>query len=230
MGTTSDFIKLRSKKDPKVGEWNIDYKTALANAKKEYKFIITAWSNGDACGYCVTAEKCMMTDVFKNWVKKTDAYFVFQYSGDKDKGQTLHDWIYSKTKLKYYPGFRVTLYDSTGKIICDQAIEGNKLRNNQGGINGANAMITNLEAILSKKPLKQSSENKESTDNFKIRLNEKLTVKKVNSILDAIDKNNGYCPCQIKSEDTKCHCVDFLQNKGFNEPCICNIYVKKEKK
>lgn len=30
MGTTSDFVKLRSSKTPKVGEWNINYAMALA--------------------------------------------------------------------------------------------------------------------------------------------------------------------------------------------------------
>lgn len=62
---------------------------------------------------------------------------------------------------------------------------------------------------------------------YKIRLNEKLTVKKVNAVLDAIDANDGYCPCQAKSEDTKCHCRDFLENKKIGEPCICKVYVKQ---
>ena len=66
-----------------------------------------------------------------------------------------------------------------------------------------------------------------STD-YKIRLNEKLTVKKVNAVLDAIDTNDGYCPCQIQSEDTKCHCKDFLENKKTGEPCICKIYIKQK--
>lgn len=61
MGTTSDFLKLRSANAPKTGEWNINYKDALAKAKKEGKFIVAVWSNGDACGYCINAEKCMMT-------------------------------------------------------------------------------------------------------------------------------------------------------------------------
>lgn len=65
---------------------------------------------------------------------------------------------------------------------------------------------------------------------YKIRLNEKLTVKKVNAVLDAIDENGGYCPCQIQSEDTKCHCRDFLENKKIGEPCICKIYVKQPAK
>ena len=71
---------------------------------------------------------------------------------------------------------------------------------------------------------------KTRSENYKIRLNEKLTVKKVNVVLDAIDANNGYCPCQIRSEDTKCHCKDFLENKKIGEPCICKIYVKQPAK
>ena len=228
MGTTSDFLKLRSSKNPKIGEWNIDYKTALTQAKKEYKFIITAWSNGDACSFCITAEKCMLTTTFKNWVKKTDAYFVFQYSGDKDKGKTLQDWIYKGTGLKYYPGFRVTLYNSAGKIVYDKVIEGNKLRSDKTGESGAKAMITNLEAILAKKPTKQDSDDKEVAKDYKIRFNEKITTAKVNTILDAIDKNDGYCPCQLKDPNTKCHCIDFRQNKDIGEPCICGIYVKQK--
>ena len=111
------------------------------------------WSNGDNCGYCVSAEKCMMTAAFKNWIKKQDAYFVFQYSGDKDKGKTAHDWVYCKgTKLKYYPGFRITLSDANGKTVCDESFEGNKLRNSKAGENGAKAMIANLEAVFAKKP------------------------------------------------------------------------------
>ena len=123
MGTTSDFVKLRSKGTPKVGEWNINYKDALAAAKKEGKFIVCCWSNGDKCGYCVALEKVFMTAEFKNWIKSQNAYFVFQYSGDKDNGQTLHDLIYKNTKLKYYPGVRVMYYDQTGKLVCDYPIE-----------------------------------------------------------------------------------------------------------
>ena len=234
MGTTSEFLKLRSEKEPKVGEWNINYNAALAKAKKEGKFIVTAWSNGDACGFCVNAEKCMLTSTFKDWMKKQDVYFVFQYGGDKDKGKTLHDWIYCKgTKLKYYPGFRITFYDANGSIAYDESYEGNKLRNNKSKENGAKAMITNLEAVFAKKPAVEpipESDDKPAVQDYKVRLNEKLTVKKVNAILDAIDKNNGYCPCQPgQTADTKCHCKDFKENKGIGEPCICNIYVKQKK-
>ena len=231
MGTTSDFIKMRSSKTPKVGEWNINYSDALAKAKKEGKFIVTAWSNGDACGYCVNAEKCMLTATFKNWMAKQDAYFVFQYSGDKDKGKTLHDWIYKGTGLKKYPGFRVSRYNANGKVVYDQPIEGNTLRGNKTGENGAKEMVSNLTKILDNQTQDSATPSTTpATIDYKVRLNEKLTVKKVNAILDAIDKNGGYCPCQAgKTADTKCHCKDFKDNKKIGEPCLCNIYVKQKK-
>lgn len=68
---------------------------------------------------------------------------------------------------------------------------------------------------------------KSEAPEYKVRLNEKLTVKKVNAVLDAIDANEGYCPCQVRSDETKCHCKDFTENKKIGEPCICKIYVKK---
>lgn len=133
MGTTSDFIKLRSSKDPKTGEWNINYNDALAKAKADGKFIVTCWSNGDICGYCTTAEKCMMTATFKNWMVKQDAYFVFQYSGDKDKGAVLHDWIFKKGGVKQYPGFRITRYDASGNEELNFVFTGNELRASKTG-------------------------------------------------------------------------------------------------
>lgn len=230
MGTTSEFVKLRASKNPKVGQWNIDYKTALSLAKKENKFIVTCWSNGDICGLCVTAEKCMMTDIFKQWMAKKDVYFVFQYSGDKDKGQTLHDWIFKNGGVKQYPGFRINLYDKNGKSIINKTFTGNTLRDNKTGNGGAKSMIAKLDAVFAKKPAPEKDDDvKPTPQDYKVRLNESLTTAQVNKILDAIDKNDGYCPCQIKDKDTKCHCVDFIKNKKFDEPCICKIYVKKQK-
>ena len=80
-----------------------------------------------------------------------------------------------------------------------------------------------------KKAVKSSPKKAEPPAEYAVRLNEKLTVAKVNKVLDAIDKNDGYCPCQPKGEGTKCHCEDFVQNKGLGEPCVCKIYVKKAK-
>jgi len=230
MGITTNFLKLRSSGTPKQGEWNINYAKALAAAKKDGKFIVTCWSNGDLCGSCMAAETCMMQSVFKNWMKTSDAYFVFQYSGDKDKGKMLYDWIFVKGGMKRFPGFRITLYDATGKAVVNKSFTGDMLRNGKTGAAGAKAMGETLKKIFAKKPSSITPTPMPDTEAYKVRFNEKLTTKQVNAILDSIDKNGGYCPCQAgKDADTKCHCKDFKQNKKIGEPCICKIYVKQKK-
>ena len=84
-------------------------------------------------------------------------------------------------------------------------------------------------ASSTKKIAQKSKKQKKQTADYVVRLNEQLTVAQINKVLDAMDKNNGYCPCQIQSKDTKCHCKDFRENKKSGEPCICKIYIKKEK-
>lgn len=48
----------------------------------------------------------------------------------------------------------------------------------------------------------------------------------VDKILDALDKNNGYCPCKLeKNNDTKCMCREFREQKeGY---CHCGLYIKE---
>ena len=172
-----------------------------------------------------------MTDTFKNWMKTSNAYFVFQCSDDADEGKTVYDWVYTKSGMSVFPGFRITSFDvKTGKPIKNRSFEGNALRENKIGEAGAKAMVKNISAFIAPATTSCANESKESAvQDYKVRLNEKLTVAKVNKILDAIDKNDGYCPCQPKGEGTKCHCRDFLDNKTIGEPCICNIYVKQSK-
>lgn len=49
----------------------------------------------------------------------------------------------------------------------------------------------------------------------------------VDRILDALDKNNGYCPCKLeKNNDTKCMCKEFREQKeGY---CHCGLYIKED--
>ena len=49
----------------------------------------------------------------------------------------------------------------------------------------------------------------------------------VDKILDALDKNNGYCPCKLeKNNDTKCMCKEFKEQKaGY---CHCGLYIKED--
>ena len=48
----------------------------------------------------------------------------------------------------------------------------------------------------------------------------------VDKILDALDKNNGYCPCKLeKNNDTKCMCKEFKEQKeGY---CHCGLHIKE---
>ena len=67
------------------------------------------------------------------------------------------------------------------------------------------------------------------TQAYKIRFNPETTVAEINRVLDELDANGGYCPCQPQSKDSKCHCKDFLKSKKIGKPCICGIYVKQAK-
>lgn len=116
MSTTSDFLKLRSNKDPEFGIWNSDLSKTKKAAKNECAVLITCWSNGDNCGYCINTEKCMMEKTFTNWMKKSNCYFCFQCSADKDKGQKAHDFVYNAGKISMYPGFRLLVYGNDGKV------------------------------------------------------------------------------------------------------------------
>ena len=61
--------------------------------------------------------------------------------------------------------------------------------------------------------------------NFIIKLNS--DKEKVSKIRKALDKNDGYCPCQIiKSQDTKCMCKDFLDERKSGY-CCCGLYYKE---
>lgn len=59
---------------------------------------------------------------------------------------------------------------------------------------------------------------------LKITYNQDKQV--VDKILDALDKNNGYCPCKLeKNNDTKCMCKEFKEQKeGY---CHCGLYIKE---
>ena len=59
---------------------------------------------------------------------------------------------------------------------------------------------------------------------LKIKYNQDKQI--VDEILDALDKNNGYCPCKLeKNNDTKCMCKEFKEQKeGY---CHCGLYIKE---
>lgn len=42
-----------------------------------------------------------------------------------------------------------------------------------------------------------------------------------NELLEAVRKNDGYCPCKLREEDNKCMCKDAREN----DECICGLYL-----
>lgn len=55
-------------------------------------------------------------------------------------------------------------------------------------------------------------------EGWKLNPNEKI----VNGIIRGINRNEGYCPCNNDSEDTKCPCGNYR----LKDKCCCNLYVK----
>ncbi len=232
MGTTANFLKLRSTSSTiNLNEWHNNFSACKKLAETKNVPLVAVWSNGDNCGFCTNLETCFMNATFKNWMKTTQCVFWFGCCEDKnaeDKAYgTGFNWCYQNGKIKQYPFVRV--YWKTGKI--DVSKPGADLYGR--GIKAAarpKTLVNNLTKILAGYKPESEQETVPVKEEYKVRLNEKLTTAQVNKILDAIDKVDGYCPCQPgKSEDTKCHCKDFRESKKIGEPCICKIYVKQKK-
>lgn len=57
-----------------------------------------------------------------------------------------------------------------------------------------------------------------------IRLSEDKEL--VQEIRKKLKENDGYCPCRIeRTEDTKCMCKEFREQKENGE-CHCGLFVK----
>lgn len=233
MGTTTNFLKLRSTASTiKLNEWHNNFSAVKKFADEHNVPLIAVWSNGDNCGFCTTFEKAAMGTPFLNWQQTSQCAFWFGYCGDKSAEDKLRgkgfNWCYQNGKIKQYPFVRIYL---EGKIDVTKSGADLTGRGTKPG-NESQILVNNLTKIL--KDYKPSCEPAPDasvvpTTKYKVRFNEALTVKQINAVLDSIDNNKGYCPCQPKGTGTKCHCTDFKKNKGIGEPCICKIYVKQAK-
>lgn len=235
MGTTEKFLKLRSTASTiKLGEWHNNFTAIKKFAVSNKVPLIAVWSNGDKCGHCINFETSAMHSTFKKWMQESKCAFWFGYYGDKSKEDTFEGtgfkWCYNNGKVTSYPFVRIYWKGPQG--VVDVTQKGDDLTDGiQNAAKGAANLVSNLKKILKTyKPEEVTPEPPPEPEvSTKTRLNEALTVKQVNAVLDAIDANDGYCPCQPKSATTKCHCEDFLKNKKIGEPCICNLYVKQPK-
>lgn len=241
MSVTDNMKKLRVAKSAPVkpGQWHADFSTVKKYADSKNIPILAVWSNGDACGHCVMFEQCLMNSKFKTWAKTSGVAMWIGFGTDTSKEDKFEGTGFKfsrKNTLTTYPFVR--LYWKKGKV--DLCKSGGKLTGDTA--KGAAKLVSALKTALKNycpdcepapapSPAPAPAPEPTPSDKYKIRLNEKVTTEQVNKVLDAIDDNGGYCPCQPKSvgDATKCHCVDFLQNKKIGEPCICKIYVKQKK-
>lgn len=237
--TVTDKVKkLRAAKSATVkpGQWHADFSTVQKHADANGIPLLAVWSNGDKCGHCIMFEKCILDSKFKNWQKTCGVDMWIGLGTDtsaEDKEYGVGFKFARKgTSLNQYPFVR--LYWKKGKV--DVCKTGDSWTGAQGNSKGAEKFVKALKSALKKycpscepTPAPTPAPTPEPVEEYKIRLNEKVTTAQVNAILDSLDANGGYCPCQAKSADTKCHCKDFTDVKKIGEPCICNIYVKRKK-
>lgn len=238
MGTTANFLKLRASESSAVkpGQWHAGFQKVKKYAESNKIPLIAVWSNGDVCGHCVMFETVLMKKIFKDWMAKSGCAFWFGCSSDTAKDNKVngagYTFAWGDKSAKLYPFIRV--YWKAGKV--DASASGGTWSGDSSKNANATKLVKKIQTLLKNfKPQIEPTPAPEPTPEptpepvvCKVRLNEALTVAQINKVLDALDKNEGYCPCQVgKTADTKCHCKDFKENKKIGEPCICKIFVKK---
>ena len=239
MSTTAKFLKTRAAGSAaiKPGQWHAGFTKVKKYAETNKIPLIAVWSNGDACGHCIMFEEVLMKKIFKNWMTTSGCVFWFGCSSDKtadDKFEGTGFKFARNSKTTRYPFIRV--YWKAGKV--DSYSDGGSWSGDSNKNANATKLVKKLQTLLKNfkpqtepTPTPAPTPEPEPTPEVEpatVRLNESLTVAQINAVLDALEKNGMYCPCQIKSEDTKCHCKDFRENKKIGEPCICKIFVKQK--
>ena len=232
---TNDFLKSRASASAavKLGQWHAGFSAVKKYAVDKKVPRWAGWSSGDACGRCRHFELVCMDRRVVSWMKTFGVAFWFGCSKDKtadDKFEGTGFKFARNNKLTDYPFVR--LYWPSGKVDTWKSGDGWT-----GGIREGNLskcvdkFLKNLKAALKGyKPGEgtPAPAPAPAPEKYKVRFNEKKTTAQVNKVLDGIDANGGYCPCQAKAANTKCQCEDFTKNKGIGEPCICGIYVKQK--
>ena len=125
--TTADFLKYRVS-TPTIGKWSSKFSAVKKFAINNNIPLIAIWSNGDACGHCLTLEKALMRKTFRTWMASSNFVFYFGCCTDTSKDDKYEgigfNWC-RKNNLKQYPFVRV--YWKNGKV--DTAMTGDTLLN-----------------------------------------------------------------------------------------------------
>ena len=149
-GTTAEFLKQVADYSADVAEngWYCNLSKAQAYAIKNKMPLVVVWSNGDACGHCVTFENACKRAVFKNYVKESGVVWVFGYTKDGHDGARNTGSIY-KFAYKNQTQFPlIRIYWPAGKV--DVYTKGDDTTGGSGDTSGAKKAIAYFKSKLSK--------------------------------------------------------------------------------
>ncbi|MBO7689131.1 MAG: InlB B-repeat-containing protein [Kiritimatiellae bacterium] len=148
-GPTATLLKARrsSSGNATTGVWLANFSKAKSYATSKGVPLIAVWSNGDACGHCVTFETGCNSTYFKNWMKSSGCVFFFTYSGESQGaiGGTIFHWCRKNTNTAY-PFVRI--YWPAGGV--DVATVGDKMDEKKGNTDGGKKIAAYIKSKCSK--------------------------------------------------------------------------------
>ena len=148
-GQTATLLKARTASSKAVtpGVWHANFSKAKTYATSHGVPLIAVWSNGDACGHCVTFESACNSSYFKSWMKSSKCVFFFTYSGESagKVGGTVFHWC-RKNKNTAYPFVRI--YWPKGGV--DVATVGDTVDGGKSGKTGGKKAVAYIKKKLTK--------------------------------------------------------------------------------
>ncbi len=145
-GATATLLKTRTaaSKAVKPGMWHASFSKAKSYATEHGVPLIAVWSNGDACGHCVTFESACNSSTFKDWMKKSGCVFHFVSSADSGNGTT---YSFCYKSQSFYPLIRVYWYKNGVKKV-DTYTMGDTMDGQSGGTAGGTKVVAWLKTKL----------------------------------------------------------------------------------
>ena len=148
-GETATLLKTRlsSSQAATTGRWMANFSKAKSYATNQGVPLVAVWSNGDACGHCVTFESACNSSYFKTWMKSSGCVFFFTHSGESQGtvGGSIFHWCRKNTNTSY-PFVRI--YWPAGGV--DVATVGDKLDDKKGKTDGGKKVAAFIKSKCSK--------------------------------------------------------------------------------
>ncbi len=148
-GVTATLLNSRrsSSSAATTGVWLANFSKAKSYATGHGVPLVAVWSNGDACGHCVTFESACNSTYFKNWMKTSGCVFFFTWSGESQGrvGGDIFHWC-RKNKNTSYPFVRI--YWPDGGV--DVGTVGDKMDDKASGTTGGKKIAAYIKSKCSK--------------------------------------------------------------------------------